>query len=96
MWKALVLAVGLCFSIGAWAAPVDINTADAPTIAKSLKGVGKKKAEAIVAYRKQNGPFKSADDLSKVDGIGAATVEKNRANITLSSARAASAPAKTK
>ncbi|HMN43953.1 MAG TPA: helix-hairpin-helix domain-containing protein [Povalibacter sp.] len=65
----------------AWAGPVDINKADAATIAKELQGVGLSKAQAIVAYREKNGAFKSADDLSKVKGIGAKTVERNRTNI---------------
>jgi len=47
---------------------VDINKADADTIA-SLKGIGPKKAQAIVAYRTKNGSFKSIDDLDGVKGI---------------------------
>ncbi len=64
--------------------PVDINTADAATLAEAIKGVGKAKAEAIVAYREKHGPFKSVDDLSLVQGIGPKTVEKNRDNLTVS------------
>jgi competence protein ComEA len=64
-----------------WAGPVDINKADAATIAKELNGIGLSRAEAIVAYREKNGSFKSADDLRKVKGIGAKTLERNRANI---------------
>jgi competence protein ComEA len=60
------------------AGPVNINTADATTLAKELKGVGPKLADAIVEYRQKHGPFKSADELTLVKGIGAAAVAKNR------------------
>lgn len=83
---ALVLALILSFSATiALAGPVDINAADAPTMAKAIKGIGMKKAEAIVAYRKQHGGFKSVDELAKVKGIGKGTVAKNRDNLTVGS-----------
>ena len=63
------------------AGPVNVNTADAETISAELKGVGLAKAKAIVEYRKKHGPFRSADDLSLVKGIGERTVELNRADI---------------
>ena len=66
------------------AGPVNINTADAETISAELKGVGLAKAKAIVEYRKKHGPFRSADDLSLVKGIGERTVELNRADIKVS------------
>lgn len=73
------LALSLVLATSAFAADkVNVNTADAATIAASLNGVGPAKAEAIVAYRKDNGPFKSADQLAQVKGIGLATVDKNR------------------
>lgn len=71
--------------IVAWAGPVDINTADAETISAELKGIGMAKARAIVEYREKHGPFKSADDLSLVKGIGERTVEINRDDILVSS-----------
>ena len=67
--------------IWAWAGPVNINTADAKTLAKELDGIGPAKAQAIVDYRQKNGTFKTADDLLKVDGIGAKVLEQNRDNI---------------
>jgi competence protein ComEA len=66
-----------------WAGPVDINTADAATIAKELQGIGPNLAQAIVAYREKNGAFRNADELRKIKGIGAKVLEKNRANIKL-------------
>jgi competence protein ComEA len=62
---------------------VNINHADAQTIAMSLKGVGLKKAEAIVQYRAQNGPFRSIEDLTQVKGIGVRTLDLNRKNILI-------------
>ncbi len=70
----------------AWAGPVDINTADAATIAKELQGIGLSRAQAIVAYREKNGAFRSVEDLRKIKGIGAKVLERNRANIKLEGA----------
>ena len=75
------------FPLVAWAGPVDINTADADTLAAELVGVGPDKAAAIVAYREENGPFKSAEDLQAVKGIGNKTLEKNRDNIMVNKSR---------
>jgi competence protein ComEA len=66
------------------AGPVNVNTADAETISAELKGIGLTKARAIVEYRKKHGPFRSADDLSLVKGIGERTVELNRDDIKVS------------
>lgn len=84
--RTILFAVVLAAAMGtAVAEPVDINSADADTIAASLKGIGTSKAQAIVAYREANGPFQAVDDLALVKGIGARTVEQNRADITLGS-----------
>lgn len=84
MWKNLAVAVLLSASSFTFAADsVDINTADAATLAQSLHGVGPTKAEAIVAYREKNGPFKSVDDLVAVQGIGEQTVEINREHMSV-------------
>jgi len=56
---------------------VNINTADAGTLASILKGVGLKKAEAIIEYRKTYGPFHNIQELAEVSGIGKSIVEKN-------------------
>ena len=88
--KSLVLALAL--SASAFAAErVNINTADAATIAAALNGVGEAKAQAIVAYRTEHGPFKSADQLAEVKGIGLKTVERNRDLIEVAT-RPAAAP----
>ncbi len=62
---------------------ININSADAATLAQALEGVGEQKANAIVAHRKKHGPFKSVEALDQVKGIGEKIVEKNRARITL-------------
>ncbi|MBS0456971.1 MAG: ComEA family DNA-binding protein [Proteobacteria bacterium] len=62
---------------------VNINSADAKTLHASLLNIGQSKAEAIVAWRKQHGAFRSADELAQVKGIGLKTIEKNRSYIVL-------------
>lgn len=79
---AAALALTFALPIGA-AEPVNINTADAATLAKSLNGIGMAKAEAIVAHRDEYGPFSSADELENIKGIGPSTVERNRDAITV-------------
>lgn len=90
--KALALSALLATSAFA-AEKVNINTADAATLDRVLIGVGPSKAEAIVAFRKQNGAFRSADQMVGVKGIGLATIEKNRDRIMLGGAAATSAKA---
>ena len=65
------------------AGPVNINTADAETLSSELSGVGQNKAEAIVSYREQHGPYKNVEELTNVKGIGTATIDKNRSKIIL-------------
>ena len=64
-------------------ARLNINTASAKDLAKGMKGIGIKKAEAIVAHREANGPFKSVEDLLKVKGVGPATLQKNAAKLAV-------------
>jgi competence protein ComEA len=87
------LALAALLPFAAWAGPVDINTADAATLARELKGIGPSKAKAIVEYRQKNGPFKNADELTQVKGIAARVVEANRANIRVDKADKANAAA---
>ncbi len=56
---------------------VNINNADAETLAERLVGVGLTRAQAIVQYREKHGRFYSAEELSAVTGVGMATVLKN-------------------
>jgi competence protein ComEA len=62
---------------------IDINSATAAELAAGLNGVGASRAEAIVRYREQFGPFESIEELVEVGGIGPATVERNRALLRL-------------
>jgi competence protein ComEA len=62
---------------------VNLNTADAATLARELLGIGEVKAQAIVEYRTSNGAFASVDDLLEVKGIGAAILEKNRDKLSI-------------
>jgi competence protein ComEA len=75
----------------AWGGPVNVNTADASTLAKELDGIGPAKAQAIVEYRQKNGPFRSPEDLLKVDGIGQRVLDQNRGNIQTGGAPPAAA-----
>ncbi|AZI88641.1 hypothetical protein EH164_16960 [Kosakonia sp. CCTCC M2018092] len=62
---------------------VSINSATAEELSKALKGVGLKKAQAIVSYREEYGPFKSVEDLKQVPGMGGKLVERNLVNLKL-------------
>ncbi|WP_043310811.1 ComEA family DNA-binding protein [Pseudomonas sp. ML96] len=64
-------------------ASVNLNTADADTLQSELVGIGQVKAQAIVDHRNTNGPFASVDELLEVKGIGPATLEKNRARMSV-------------
>ena len=66
-----------------FAESVDINTADAKTIASNIKGVGLVKATAIVNYREKNGPFKSVDELTQIKGIGPKIIQQNQQNLVI-------------
>ena len=74
---ALALAPLAAFAL----APVDVNTADAAAL-QQVKGIGPAKAQAIVEYRKTNGPFASVDDLTKVPGIGEKSIVRLREQLT--------------
>ena len=62
---------------------VNINTADQAALAEGIKGVGERKAAAILLYREKHGPFESVEDLANVKGISASIIEKNRDMLTV-------------
>jgi competence protein ComEA len=81
----LVCALFLTFVPALWAGEtgkVNINTASVEEIAK-LEKIGEKYAERIVQYRKDNGPFEKAEDITKVKGIGPKTFELNKDKISV-------------
>jgi competence protein ComEA len=84
LFMALALAVSahLLLALPALAA-VNINTASQDEFVALKKGLGPAKAQAIIDYRKANGPFKSVDDLKHVKGIGAKRLEKLRPDLTV-------------
>ena len=86
LWKVILVAAFLTTAGFVNAAPVNVNTADAKTLAENINGIGPKKAQAIVNYRNQNGPFKSEQDLTKVKGIGQKIIDKNKADLLFSDA----------
>ena len=78
-----ILAAGLTVMMPAAAGPVNVNAADARTLQKELVGIGPAKAQAIVAAREKNGPFKSLEDVARVKGVGKKLVDRNRGNLRL-------------
>ncbi|KID41271.1 helix-hairpin-helix domain-containing protein [Fructilactobacillus fructivorans] len=61
---------------------ININQADKSKL-QQLNGIGEKKADKIIAYRKQSGPFKNPDDLKNVPGFGDKTVANLKSSITV-------------
>jgi competence protein ComEA len=90
---ALAVAFAALFALPA-SAVVNINTASKDELI-ALPGIGPAKAQAIVDYRKLNGPFKAVDDLKNVKGIGAKRLDKLRAELTVGPAQAKVAVATT-
>ena len=85
--KKIVMATLLATSLNLAAAePVNINSAD-KTALMQIKGIGEKRAEAIIAYREKNGPFKSVEELTEIDGIGPSLVKTNKSLLSTGSAQ---------
>lgn len=76
------LLIGLFLSLGVAFASIDINHADVSELS-SLKGIGKSKAENIIAYKEKNGCFKNITQLQEVKGIGKKTIDQNKDNIKI-------------
>ena len=87
----LALVMGLVLA-GVAAAAVNINTASKEELT-SLKGVGDKRAQEIIDYRKKNGDFKSVDDLEKVPGIGPGTMKQIRSQVSVTGKTTVDKPA---
>lgn len=79
-----LMALGLLMALplSALAGSVDLNQANAEAL-EALPGIGSVKAERILEYRDQNGAFQQVEDLTNVDGIGPATLEKLRPELTV-------------
>lgn len=65
----------------AMAGKINLNTANISDLLHAVKGIGKKRAEAIIKYRTNNNGFKSLDELSNVPGIGKAFVKRNHVQL---------------
>lgn len=82
--KTLVMALALGLANSTFAGLVNINEADSEALAHHLKGVGTKKAEAIILYRGEHGAFADIEDLVNVKGIGEGILKKNLGDLSLS------------
>lgn len=83
MFKKLLLSLllGCALALNA-AETININTADKETL-MSIKGIGEKRAQAIIDYREEHGPFKSVDELAEIKGLGSVFIESNREILTV-------------
>ena len=81
--RNLILTLIMCLALaGTAAAVVNINTATKEELT-TIKGIGDKRAQEIIDYRKKNGDFKSIDELEKVPGIGPGTMKQIRSQVTV-------------
>ena len=81
--KTLILSLFLTLPILSFAGEtININTANKETL-QTIKGIGEKRADTIIKYREEHGPFKSVKDLAEVPGVGSSTVESNKDILTV-------------
>ena len=83
IFKKTLLALCLLIPTLLFAETININTADKESLMSAIKGVGEKRAEAIIAYREEHGPFKSLEELADVKGVGPSVVESNMDNLSI-------------
>ena len=83
MMSVLLLLASIMAAPAALAELININKATAAVLQENLKGIGEKKAQAIVAYRKEFGAFKTLDEIMEVKGIGKGIFKKIKADISL-------------
>ncbi len=93
MKRFIAFVMAWLASAGVALAAVNVNTASKEEL-ESLKDIGPVKAQAIVDYRAQHGPFRSLEDLDKVKGIGKATLAAIRKDVTFSGENSGLAPMK--
>ena len=93
MKKLLLILITFFTFSGMALAAVNLNTASKAEL-EAVNGVGPKKAEAIIAYREKNGPFKTVDDLKNVNGFGDKSGAKMRSGVTGDDAAPTKAAAK--
>lgn len=83
IFKKALLTVCLLIPTLLFAEIVNINTANKESLMTGIKGVGDKRAEAIINYREENGPFKSIEELAEVSGVGGSILEANIGNLSI-------------
>ena len=91
MKRFIALVVAGLASIGVAMAAVNVNTASKEDL-EALKDVGPVRAQAIVDYRNRHGAFRSLEDLDRVPGIGKATIDAIRKDVTFSGPNTGIAP----
>ena len=80
---SVVTGETLHIAVSAHDAPIAINQLDAAGLASAMKGVGPRKAEAIVEFRTANGPFMAIEELLNVSGIGERILQMNAGRLQL-------------